>query len=144
MNIDDTIKLIKNMSKEEKDVFFSQEAQKADFKGQTVGQKLYGLIFSYIDVKYPFDNKLTLIKEMEKHKILLENKLSSVVGSDYLKTYLHGLQVLKEIRSQQILKNTQHLYHFSQSTPEEIGEYLTPMIQEKGNAFGENVEEKLC
>ena len=50
MSLDDAKKKIRDMSTEEKNAFFSQEAQKPDFKGQTAGQKLYGLISSYVDL----------------------------------------------------------------------------------------------
>ena len=77
-------------------------------------------------------------------KVFLEKEISSVVGSDYLKTYINDLKTLRKIRSQQIMKETQHLYHFSQATPKEMGEYLTPKAQERGNALTENIGENLC
>ena len=144
MSLEDAKKKIRDMSTEEKNAFFSQEAQKPDFKGQTAGQKLYGLISSYVDKKYPIDKKLPFKPEAEKHKIFLKKEISSVVGSDYFKTYINNLQALREIRSQQIMKETRRLYHFSQATPEEMGEYLTPKVQERGNALTENIGENLC
>ena len=144
MSLDDTKKKLKDMSTEDKNTFFSQEAPEPDFKGQTVGQKLYGSTSSYVDKKYPIDKELPFKQEMEKHKAFLEKEILSVVGSDYFQTYINGLQTLREIRSQEIMAETQHLYHFSQAAPEEMGEYLTPKEQERGNAFTENIGENLC
>ena len=144
MSLEDTKKKIRDMSTEEKNAFLSQETQYPDFKGQTVGQKLYGLISSYVDKKYPLDKELPFKQEMEKYKTFLEKEISSIVGSNYFQTYINGLQTLRKIRSQKIMKETQHLYHFSQAAPEEMGEYLTPKVQERGNAFTENIGENLC
>ena len=141
MSLEDTKKKIRDMSTEEKN---SQETQYPDFKGQTVGQKLYGLISSYVDKKYPLDKELPFKQEMEKHKTFLEKEISAIVGSNYFQTYINGLQALKEMRSQKIMKETQHLYHFSQAAPEEMGKYLTPKAQERGNAFADNIGENLC
>lgn len=88
MSLEDTKKKIRDMPTEERNAFLSQESQYPDFKGQTVGQKLYGLISSYVDKKYPLDKELPFKQEM--------------------------------------------------------GEYLTPKVQEKGNAFTENIGENLC
>lgn len=108
---------------QERNAFLSQESQYPDFKGQTVGQ---------------------IKQEMEKYKTFLEKEISSIVGSNYFQTYINGLRALREIRSQKIMKERQHLYHFSQAAPEKTGEYLTPKVQERGNAFTENIGENLC
>lgn len=144
MNLDDIKKKIRDMSAEDKRIFFSREAQNPDFEGQTTGQKLYGSISSYVEKKYPLKKSLPIEQEMKKQKIFIEKELLSIVGADYLDTYINDLHELKESRSRQIMEETPRLYHFSQATPEELGEYLKPSAQKRGNAFAENVGENLC
>ena len=54
------------------------------------------------------------------------------------------LETLRQKRQNEIMSQTEHLYHFSQIPPTEFGDFLLIHPQERGNALCEKVGESLC
>ncbi len=75
---------------------------------------------------------------------MITDKLKEIVGNDQFSTYMADLEKQREIRSEQIMAETKHLYHFSQVSPEKFGEYLIPKPQERGNALSDKIGKSLC
>lgn len=116
----------------------------ASFDGQTLGQYLFKLASDITDEQHTQKNGMSLQEFMQEHNLQRDNILKTVVGDDFFAQYMRDLQTLRDKRAAEIMQNTPHLYHFSQITPEDIGQYLTPKPQISGNALNENIDEALC
>ncbi len=101
-NFDETIASLKekltSMSEEEKNSFFAEPAKKGSFQGQTTGQQLYTMIANKVE------------KPDE-----IRDRLSEIVGSDYISKYMANLEELRKVKQNNIMELTEHLYHFSQN-----------------------------
>ena len=90
---------LSSMNETEKNNFLAQPAKNPSFEGQCVGQQLYAAIANnsgnYNEIK---------------------DKLSEIVGSEYIDKYITNLAELRKVRQDEIMDLTEHLYHFSQNS----------------------------
>lgn len=131
------------MTSSEKDDFLFQEAENPEFAGQTNGQVLYAEIVKSLKKRYAPDKEKNLEENVAEYKKQLNLLIAEVVGKDYAEKYMADLQRLREQRQRDIMKNVEHLYHFSQVPPEQFSQ-LKPYKQETGNALQENINVALC
>ncbi len=131
-------------SDEEKSAYLNQESAVYDFEGQTNGQRLYTCVAKMIDKLHTIKNGENFKDFMTKHQELIMDNLKEIVGNEYFPTYMKDLETRRDARTKQIMAETKHLYHFSQTPPEKFRKELIPHEQERGNALGEKVGEFLC
>ncbi|MBR2137571.1 MAG: hypothetical protein IJ852_06435 [Alphaproteobacteria bacterium] len=131
------------MTSLEKDNFLLHAAENPEFAGQTNGQVLYAEIVKSLKKRYAPDKEKNLEENVAEYKKQLNLLIAEVVGKDYAEKYMADLQRLREQRQRDIMKNVEHLYHFSQVPPEQFSQ-LTTHIQEIGDALQENIGVALC
>ncbi len=146
MNLNDISSLLSGVDRPTKQKILSQpcSSEIAAFEGQTLGQHLFKLASDIVDEQHTQKNGLSLQEFMKEHNHQRDDILKSVVGEDYFSDYMHDLQILRDKKAAEIMQETQHLYHFSQNTPETMGPHIIPKPQLAGNALSENIGQALC
>ncbi len=121
---------LSSMSENDKNTFFAKSAENASFKGQSVGQQLYALIA----------NNLENSKD-------IKNRLCEIVGAEYIDKFMENLEGLRKVRQDEIMKSTEHLYHFSQNSQlselEPRFQYSCTLNEEAGKSLCFATKEKI-
>ena len=121
---------LSSMSENDKDVFFAKPADKASFIGQSVEQQLYALIANNVENS----------KDIKK-------SLCEIVGPGYIDKYMENLEELRKVRQDEIMKSTEHLYHFSQNSQlselEPRFQYSCTLNEETGKSLCFATKEKI-
>lgn len=138
--------IISSLSDEQKSAYFNSPAplHLAQFEGQTNGQLQYAQITELSDQLHTQKENEDLKTFLSEHETFKNNLLKEIVGEEYFKTYMADLETQRQNRQNEIMSQTEHLYHFSQIPPTEFGDYLLTHPQERGNALSEKVGESLC
>lgn len=146
LNFHDIKNHLQELSFEEKSSYLSQPIPPkiAAFSNQTIGQYLFSQISVVNDKFHSNTNDNPLSEFMKEHHDARDNLLKLVVGEDYFPLYMQQLEDLRNKRSKEIMENTPHLYHFSQTPPNEFGTHLSIHLQLAGNALSERINEALC
>lgn len=144
MDLDNYKESLSWLNDDEKIAYLQQESSFPDFAGQTNGQALYKYAVDMVDKQHRRRPKQSLKKFMTEHHKMITNTLKDIVGETCFPAYMADLEKQREIRAEQIMAQTEHLYHFSQVPPEEFGEHLIPTPQQKGNALSEKIGKSLC
>ena len=138
--------IILSLSDEQKSAYFNSPApfHLAQFEDQTNGQLLYAKISELSDGLHTQKEDTDLKNFVEEHTKYKDELLKEVVGEQYFPKYMADLETQRQKRQNEIMSQTEHLYHFSQIPPTEFGDYLLTHPQERGNALSEKVDESLC
>lgn len=137
---------LRKLSPEEKNTYLSQPcpANIAAFPNQTIGQNLFAQVSAVNDKFHTNASDKPLNIFMAEHGKARDDLLKLIVGTDYFPHYMQQLEELRNKRCNEIMKNTPHLYHFSQIPPEKFGTHLTTHPQLAGNALSEQINSSLC
>ena len=144
MDLDNYKESLSWLNDDEKIAYLQQESSSPDFAGQTNGQALYKYAVDMVDKQHRRRSKQSLKKFMTEHHKMITDTLKDIVGETCFPAYMADLEKQREIRAEQIMAQTEHLYHFSQVPPDKFGEYLIPSPQKRGNALSEKLGEALC
>ena len=137
---------LQKLNFEEKSLYLSKQSPNftSFFPNQTFGQYLFSKVTSANDKFHTNTTNKPVLEFLKEHEAARDNLLKLIVGEDYFPHYMRHLEELREKRCQEIMDNTQHLYHFSHIPPIEIGDFIAPHLQKIGNAISEQINKPLC